>query len=114
MYRVAWGPAIVPQSSFTQEPFQLYSVGDGVVLQHAPADLDARASDVMSFLRQENLITDVIFYIKLQHFPTYRNFKNYFPMLLDLCCVLQKRVPIHSEISWKRDYSAVAVGNDDG
>ena len=61
VYRVAWGPAIVSQSSFTQEPFQLYSVGDGVVLQHAPADLDARASDVMSFLRQENLITDVIF-----------------------------------------------------
>ena len=56
VYRVAWGPAIVDASTSQKSKFELYSVGDGVILQHAPADLNARAQNVMEVIRKENSV----------------------------------------------------------
>ena len=54
VYRVAWGPAIADTTTSQKGKFELYSVGDGVILQHTPADLNARAQNVMEVIRKEN------------------------------------------------------------
>ncbi|ESO89430.1 hypothetical protein LOTGIDRAFT_234283 [Lottia gigantea] len=83
VYVVAWGPP----SKCTEENFSnfsLYTVGDGVILEHHPKVMSKEATNINKIIESAN----------------------------------GKKTPgshlIRSDISWKPDYSLVAIGNEDG
>ncbi|CAL1544240.1 unnamed protein product, partial [Lymnaea stagnalis] len=78
VYVVCWGPPLNADSA----GYQLYSVGDGVILQHFIGDPGKNALNIVSSIESVNK-------------P-------------------QKEKLIRSEMSWKPDYTAFAVGHDNG
>ncbi|XP_013417476.1 gem-associated protein 5 [Lingula anatina] len=80
VYVVTWGPA-VQQTDPIKVFHAVYSVGDGVILQHDPQKLDTPALQLNDEIARVNG---------------------------------DRKFPIRSEISWKSDFSVVAIGNDDG
>ncbi|KAL4230771.1 Gem-associated protein 5 [Mactra antiquata] len=88
VYVVTWGPpsiSAVDEVNSSCHGYNVYSCGDGTILEHLPKQLDKEAYSINQLIQSSN--------------PSYR---------------AGTRIPTRSEISWSPDFTVVAVGNDDG